>query len=154
MLQISQAQSNGDLRHARELIAEYMDSVGGHHFGDREQELDGLPGLYAPPEGRLLLAHFDDSVAGCVGIRKVEDGICEMKRMYVRPEFRGKGLGRELARMALDEARSIGYKTMRLQTLEWMTGARALYRSVGFQENGCRVGEMGEPIVLMKLDLH
>src|SRR6266496_3401552 len=100
-----------------------------------EQELAGLPGDYAPPQGRLLLAEYEHQLAGCVALHKLEPHICEMKRLYLRPAFRGRGLGRALADRIITEARQIGYARMRLDTVEpVMKDAVAMYRNLGFQE--------------------
>jgi GNAT superfamily N-acetyltransferase len=102
------------------------------HF---EQELAGLPGDYAPPDGRLLLAEYEGQLAGCVALHKWEAGICEMKRLYVRPSFRGKGLGRVLAETIIAAARNIGYQRMRLDTIgPLMKDAVEMYRKLGFRE--------------------
>jgi GNAT superfamily N-acetyltransferase len=104
-------------------------------FQNFEQELAGLPGHYAPPDGRLLLAEYEGQLAGCVALHKWETGVCEMKRLYLRPSFRGKGLGRMLAETIIAEARSIGYPRMRLDTIEpMMKDAVEMYRKLGFRE--------------------
>ena len=104
-------------------------------FQNFEQELAGLPGDYAPPDGRLLLAEYEGQLAGCVALHKWEAGICEMKRLYVRPSFRGKGLGRVLAETIIAAARNIGYQRMRLDTIEpLMKDAVEMYRKLGFRE--------------------
>ena len=104
-------------------------------FQNFDQELAGLPGDYAQPSGRLLLAFVDDRIAGCVALREIGNGTCEMKRLYLRPDFRGQGLGRELALKIIDEARRMGYKRMCLDTLPGrMDHALSLYRSLGFKE--------------------
>jgi putative acetyltransferase len=121
---------------ARGLFQEYAQSLGVNLcFQNFEQELAGLPGHYVPPDGRLLLAEYDGQLAGCVALHKWEDGICEMKRLYLRPSFRGKGLGRVIAEKILAEARSIGYQRMRLDTIEpIMKDAAEMYRKLGFRE--------------------
>lgn len=97
-----------------------------------EAEFANIPGKYAPPEGRLLLATRDGNIAGCVSLRKVNDAICEMKRLYVRPSARGLGLGRQLAEYLIAEAKKAGYEEMRLDVLEEFRAARKLYAELGF----------------------
>jgi putative acetyltransferase len=104
-------------------------------FQNFEQELAGLPGEYALPDGRLLLAEYEGLLAGCVALHKWQADICEMKRLYLRSSFRGKGLGRALAEAIIGEARSIGYRRMRLDTIEpIMKDAVEMYRKLGFRE--------------------
>jgi putative acetyltransferase len=131
-----QAESSAHVVQARELFQEYAQSLGVDLcFQNFEQELARLPGHYAPPDGRLLLAEYDGQMAGCVALHKWEDGICEMKRLYLRPSFRGKGLGRVIAEKIIAEARSIGYQRMRLDTIgPLMKDAVEMYRKLGFRE--------------------
>ena len=133
---IRPAQSPTEIAQVRELFLEYAQSLGfSLCFQSFDQELASLPGDYAPPRGRLLLAEYDGQLAGCVALHKLEDEICEMKRLYLRPQFRGGGRGRALAERLIDEARGIGYRRMRLDTVEpVMKNAVALYRILGFKE--------------------
>jgi GNAT superfamily N-acetyltransferase len=136
LTEIVRAGSPDDLEHARTLFKEYaawleIDLC----FQNFEKELAELPGEYAPPNGRLLLAIKDTGIAGCVAMRKIGEGACEIKRLFVRSEFRGQGLGRQLAEAIIREAKQIGYQRMRLDTLPpQMNDAIALYRSLGFVE--------------------
>jgi ribosomal protein S18 acetylase RimI-like enzyme len=135
-MRVFQANTQEDIDQARALFLEYAAGLGiSLCFQNFDRELANLPGDYAPPEGRLLLATEDDQLAGCIALRKLSDGICEMKRLFIRPAYRGKGLGRVLVNALIDEARQLGYTRMRLDTLVGrMDQAIALYRSIGFVE--------------------
>ena len=135
-LNITQAESSAQIEAIRKLFLEYGQSLSfSLCFQSFDKELAGLPGDYAPPEGRLLLATHEDVLLGCVALHKLEAGICEMKRLYVRPQFRGKGLGKVLAERVIAEARQVGYKQLRLDTVESeMRAAVAMYRNLGFRE--------------------
>jgi GNAT superfamily N-acetyltransferase len=135
-MEIIQAQSAEDIQSARGLFEEYAVWVEiSLCFQNFDRELATLPGPYAPPDGRLLLALEGDQLAGCVALRKIGDGICEMKRLFLRPAFRGRGLGRELTEAIIAAAREIGYQRLRLDTLPGkMDRAIALHHSLGFQE--------------------
>jgi GNAT superfamily N-acetyltransferase len=129
------AEREPHLSMARALFAEYaaMPEVDGC-LRTIDRELASMPGEYAAPEGRLLLAVADDSAAGCVGLRKFAEGQSEMKRLYVRPAFRGRGIGRLLAVAVIEEARRAGYREMLLDTLPVLAEAVELYRRLGFVE--------------------
>ncbi len=133
---ILQASSPAQIAQARELFVEYAKSLGfSLCFQNFDAELAGLPGDYAPPDGRLLLTEYEGQLAGCGALHKLESGICEMKRLYLRPQFRGKGLGRMMAERLIADARAIGYQRMRLDTVgPVMQDAVAMYRRLGFKE--------------------
>ncbi len=135
MLKIFPAETNEDIELARDLFEEYADSLGiDLGFQNFEEELANLPGCYARPDGCILLARYNEEIAGCVALRKLSDGICEGKRLYVRQRFRGLKIGRKLVEAIVAEARKIGYTRMRGDTLASMTAAQALYASIGFKQ--------------------
>jgi putative acetyltransferase len=134
-IKILQSVTPPQIEEARTLFREYASALGFDlEFQDFDKELAQLPGEYAPPTGRLFLVYVDGVLAGCVALHAMGKGICEMKRMYVRPGNRGLGLGRKLAVKCIEEARTIGYRALRLDTIATMTEAMALYRSLEFAE--------------------
>lgn len=135
-VELVQAASPEQIEEARKLFLEYAESLSFNLcFQSFDEELKNLPGAYAPSSGRLLLARQQSQTAGCVALRLLEPGICEMKRLYVRPAYRGKGVGRMLVERVITDARSIGYERMRLDTVApSMQEAVALYRRRGFRE--------------------
>jgi ribosomal protein S18 acetylase RimI-like enzyme len=156
-VRIVEAASAEQIEQVRRLFLAYAESLGFSLCFQRfDKELAGLPGDYAPPQGRLLLAMEDENSAeapaGCVALHKLEDAICEMKRLYVVPGFRGHGLGRKLAEAVIREAREIGYERMRLDTIAAsMREAVALYRSLGFREIAPYRGNPIESALYMEL---
>lgn len=137
MLAIVQAETPEQIATARELMVEYAETLGFELcFQNFDEEMRALPGKYAPPSGRLLLAYCDGKAAGVVALRPLDTPrVCEMKRLYVRPGYRGKALGRALAERLIAEAAAAGYTRMRLDTVPGkMDRAIALYRELGFRE--------------------
>ncbi len=135
MIEIVAANTEDLIAQAKALFEEYAASLGFDLcFQNFDRELDDFPGQYSPPLGRLFLALSDNQPIGCVGLRSFSKGVCEMKRLYVKPEFRGRKAGRLLAQAAIEAGKSIGYKTMRLDTLSSMERANILYQSLGFRQ--------------------
>jgi len=134
-MHVDEARTPEQIEACRGLFREYAAGLGFDlGFQDFERELAELPGEYAPPGGRLLIAFHDGDAVGCVGVRPLDADACEMKRLYVSPSARGSGLGRRLAVAAIEAARELGYERMRLDTVPSMTEARVLYESLGFRE--------------------
>jgi N-acetylglutamate synthase-like GNAT family acetyltransferase len=129
------AASEADIGDVRALLREYESTLAVPlGFQQFDREVAELPGAYAPPRGSLLIARESDDPVGCVALRPIELEICELKRLYVRPAARGSGLGRRLAEAALADARRLGYRRIRLDTLPGMEAAQALYEQMGFRE--------------------
>jgi putative acetyltransferase len=153
-VRLTRVETEGQVEEVRTLFKEYEGSTGVdlcfQNFG---QELASLPGDYAPPAGRLIIAYEGAEAAGCVALRKVDGAVCEMKRLYVRPAFRGTGLGRTLAERIVEEAREVGYGRMRLDTLPTMRSAISLYRSLGFKEIDAYRFNPVEGTLYMELEL-
>jgi len=134
-LHILSAEQGAPLDDARRLIAAYFASrPGDPALATSKAELDTLPGAYAAPQGGLLVAYQQGTAVGCVAIRREEGSICEMKRLYVHPPFRGQGIGRALAEATLGRARRLGYTHMRLDSIPSMQAAQQLYPKLGFYE--------------------
>jgi ribosomal protein S18 acetylase RimI-like enzyme len=135
LLRIGEIETEKDLNEVKKLFGDYASALGiSLDFQGFDQELANLPGDYSSPDGSLLMALWEGEVAGCVALRKFADGICEMKRLYTKPQFRGLGIGRALCEAIIVRARRIGYDRVRLDTLPSMETARALYASLGFTE--------------------
>lgn len=145
----------------KELFTEYTDLLieGDSTFKDYlavqnyDEELAHLEIKYGHPHGRLYVAYYDEKLAGCVGLRKIDDKNCEMKRMYVRPEFRGKHIGDAMAKLVIADAKEIGYSHMLLDTFPFLKAAIQMYRGYGFYEIACYNDCPMTDVVYMKLDL-
>ena len=123
-------------------------------FQGFEEELADLPGKYTPPRGALLIAFVNDQAAGCVALRPLDNGSCEMKRLFVRPDYRGLGLGRQLAHRIIEESKKIGYERMKLDTLEFLEEAIHLYKGLGFKQIGSYYDNPLEKVSYWELDLN
>jgi len=153
-VQIEPASSASHVASVRKLFLEYAEALGiSLCFQNFEEELASLPGKYAPPRGQLLIAHDSGQAVGCVGLREIDGPICEMKRLYVRPGWRKQGVGRVLAEAIVTAASEIGYERMRLDTLEILAPAIALYQSMGFRKIPAYYDNPNDGVVFMELDL-
>jgi putative acetyltransferase len=153
-LNIIRATRTEHIAEARKLFREYADFLKVDLcFQDFENELAQLPGAYSPPGGILLLAVDESMTLGCVALRQVGEGVCEMKRLYVRPQGRGCGIGRALAVEVINEAVRLGYTTMRLDTLEWLVEAIHLYELLGFKRIPAYYENPLSGVVYWELDL-
>jgi GNAT superfamily N-acetyltransferase len=155
MHEITRADTADEVEMARSLFREYEAWLGlDLCFQGFEAELDELPGLYAPPDGRLYLAYVDGEPSGCIAMRKLEEGICEMKRLYLRESARGSGIGNELISIVLEDAREIGYTKMRLDTYPpKMAKAVVLYESHGFRPTEPYYNNPNPETLFMELEL-
>ncbi len=155
-MKIVVAETGDHLRGARKLIEEYGATLPPElWFDDFQREIDGLPGEYGPPLGRLLLALGDDAeAAGCVGLRRWEPRTAEMKRMYVRPADRRRGVGKNLASAIIREAANMGYERLVLDTAPTMIEAIRLYESLGFRRTEPYRHYPIDDVIFMQLDLN
>ena len=153
-IEITQVETRGDVEIARQVFREYEAAIGVDLcFQSFEKELAELPGLYAPPKGRLYLLRIDGEVEGCIALRPHGEHDCEMKRLYVRPARRGLGAGRMLAGRVIADARAIGYRRMLLDTLDSMQSAQRLYESLGFVDAEPYTHNPHTGVRYMQLDL-
>lgn len=135
MINIIHVETEEEIEQTRRLFQEYAESLGFDLcFQNFDEEMRMLPGNYSPPNGSLLLARENNEIVGCVAMRPLSSSMCEMKRLYVRPRYRGKSIGRKLAEAVIAEARKCGYNCMRLDTVSLMKEANALYESLGFRQ--------------------
>lgn len=154
-VEVRQAQTEGEIEAARKIFRDYEAWLGlDLCFQGFEEELKNLPGKYAPPSGRLYLAYADEKLAGCIAMRKLEDGVCEMKRLFVLDEFRGQRIGVQLIERVIEEARKENYRAMRLDTFPPKMGkAVSLYESHGFRPVAPYYENPNEGVLFMELDL-
>ena len=154
MIKIIYARSQADFEKIKDLFIEYQKFLNiDLCFQKFEEELKTLPGSYASPDGCLLLALDDTTVAGCVALKRLSDNVCEMKRLFVRPPYRGKGYGKLLAKEIIKEARIIGYNKMRLDTLDSLKQAMGLYQSLGFKKIEAYYDNPLHNVVYWELDI-
>ncbi len=153
-MQIKQAATQAEIQAVRELFREYETFLDEDLcFQGFEEELAGLPGKYTPPGGDLLIAIDKGQIIGCVGIRPLGIGACEMKRLYVKPQARRTGAGKQLSQSIIESARQLGYQVMRLDTLEKLGAALDLYHSLGFKETAPYYANPLKGVVYLELTI-
>jgi ribosomal protein S18 acetylase RimI-like enzyme len=154
-IEIVQAETDKHIEQAQKLFREYEAWFGlALCFQNFDEEVANLPDKYVLPEGRLFLAFADENLAGCIALRKLEDGVCEMKRLFVKDEFRGQKIGIALIEKLFEEAKNIGYQKMRLDTFPAKMGkAVSLYESYGFREIAPYYHNPYGETLFMELDL-
>jgi putative acetyltransferase len=138
-MKIIEVQTNSELQQVKELFRKYYEFLAHDHgldisYQGIEDELATLPGKFTAPKGRLIMAVNSEQPMGCAALRPIDEQVCELKRMYVLPQFQGQGIGKALAKKLIQEARKIGYKTIRLDTGNFLTTAIKLYESLGFKQ--------------------
>ena len=138
MIQIVEVQTASELEQVKDLFRAYFQFLAHDHgldisYQGIEEELADLPGKFAPPDGRLIMAVIPEQAIGCAALRRIDPKVCELKRMFVLPQFRGQGAGKALALRLIEDAKTIGYECMRLDTGNFLTAAVKLYESLGFQ---------------------
>ena len=152
---IAEALESGHIRAAAQLFREYQSFLGVDLcFQGFEEELANLPGKYAEPEGAILLAKYKGDFIGCVAVRPINKIVCEMKRLYVKPEFQGLKAGRLLAEKIINKAKVLGYQKMQLDTLERLQAALKLYQSLGFKRIRPYYDNPLDEVVYLELDLN
>jgi ribosomal protein S18 acetylase RimI-like enzyme len=151
---VAPARTAAELDAAKALIRAYVEWLGVDlSFQNIEAEMAGFPGKYLPPRGEILIARVGEAIAGVVCLQPLGDGICEMKRMWTDPAFRGLGIGRRLAAAVIDAGRTRAYRRMRLDTLERLTSAVALYESLGFRRIAPYYHNPVEGVIYLEIDL-
>lgn len=151
---IKQAETEPEIEAVRELFREYHEFLNADLcFQSFEEELNSLPGKYVQPDGKILIGLLDKKIVGCVAVRRLEETVCEMKRLYVRPETRGTGLGRKLTEQIIEAARDLGYQTMRLDTLDRLSEAMNLYEKLGFRKTVAYYKNPLSGVIYWELDL-
>lgn len=153
--EIIEAETPHDIAAAKELFLEYQKWLNvSLCFQDFETELATLPGKYGRPKGRLFLVRSGDDYKGCIGLREIAEGVCEMKRLYIKPELRGFGIGKDLVDLVITEAKQIGYKSMRLDTIkEKMPNAVDIYEKFGFKKIEAYYDNPNPHTLYMELEL-
>lgn len=154
MITYKTATTEQDFKDTKDLFLEYANSLNFELcFQNFEKEISDIPSQYSEPSGAIILCYDEDKPIGCVGLRKFGEGICEMKRLYLRKGARGKGTGRILAERIIEKAKELGYKKMQLDTIETMKEAISLYKSIGFKEISTYRYNPLKGVIYMKLEI-